>query len=409
MKNNPFGNPTFKRIWLKHFKNSIPPIAFKSLEHIEFYKDHRLPLYVNVGRNITNGMYYEIDSSQNDYKGKTFLVYDVPGYFNIDTKTSNNLKVKKARQYKGFSCELEDFETFTDFFNHQYKAKSRYKHKRNVKRLEACFDIEYKIFSGEISKEEYDFVFHHLRKILNRRFTSLGLDNDILLTWDYYSELAYEMILKKEAVLTAIYSDGIPISISLGFLSNSVMFFAVTAFDIDYYRFALGHVTIIKLMQWCFDNGFKTFDFSKGEYDYKTRWANSNYDFECHVLYDSKSIKSKILASLTCNYFSFKQFLRDKKVNFLYSKLKFKLRGKTKEQSKVFKVTDIESNKVDINSCKEIDMNSDDFRFLKAPLVDFLYGKPRKFRLVKVYKCINETNDYYAIGEENYFKISLTN
>ncbi len=409
MRNNPFSKPVFKRIWMKHFKNSQVPVSFKSLKHIDFYRNSKLPLYVNVGKNITNGMYYEIDSTQNDYKGKTFVVYDVPEYFDVNTESNNGLKVKKARQYKGFSCQLDDFEEYADFFNSKFSAKSRYKHKRNIKRLESCFYIEYKIFSGDISREDYDLIFHHLRKIIDRRFSSLGLDNDILLTWDYYYELAYDMIFKREAVLTAIYSDGVPISVSLGFLSDSVMFFAITAFDIDYFRFSLGHNIIIKILEWCFDNEFKVFDFSKGEYDYKTRWANYQYNFECHILYDSKSIKSSVLASLTYNYFSLKQFLRDEKVNFLFSKLKFKLRGKAKNEAKVFKVTDIESNEVDINSCKEIDINSNDYSFLKAPLFNYLYTNPKKFKMVKAYKCSNKNDDYFVLGEENYYKISVTN
>ena len=407
MDNNPFGKHTFQTIWLKHFKNSIQPIAYNSIKNIKFYKNKYLPIYVNVGRNITNGMCYTIDKREDDFKGKTFLIYDVPEYFDIDIKTKNGLKVKKIRQFKGASAQFEKFETFDDYFKFKFKSNSRYKHKRNIARFESCFDSDYKVFCGNISKEEYGIVFQYLKDIIRRRFETLGIDNNILSKSDYYEELVYEMVLKKEAVLIAIYDGNSPIGVSLGFLSDSIMFYAITSFNIDYYRFNLGHITIIKLMQWCFENGFKTFDFSKGLVDYKDRWTNYVYNYECHILYDSKSFKSKVTTALVSRFLKFKQYLRENKINRLYNKIKFILKNQvSKIPISTLKAVDIGDKNIDMNSLTEIDIYSEKYNFLKAPLFDFLYRKPEKTHEIKIYQSIDKKNLYYAIGKVSKIRLS---
>lgn len=396
MNNNPFGKHTFESVWLKHFKNSSKSIVFKSFKNISFYKDKYLPLYVNVGRNISNGMYYEIETNANDYKGRTFLIYDVPDYFDIKN-TSEDIKVKKAIQYKGYSSQLSDFENFNDFFNAKFSSSSRYKYRRNIKRLESCFDINYKIYHEDVSREDYEHIFKHFKIMLSRRFGALGLDNNILSKWEYYYELIYKMVLEKEAVISVIYNDKTPIAVSIGFLSKEVFFFAITTFDIDYIKFNLGHTIIIKLNNWCYENGFKVFDFSKGKYDYKDRWANHEFDYECHILYDSKSVSSRIMATGTQSFFKIKQYLRDKKVNYLYSKLKyiFKNRPKKIDRTK-YSILNIEEIIIDKAELRQVDIESHEYSFLKASLFDYLYNNPINMSDVKIHKSNSEL--FYAIG-----------
>ena len=406
MNNNPFGKQTFETTWLKHFKKGIKPIDFNSINKVKFYKSKFYPIYINVGKNISNGMYYDVNEDESDYKGKTFLIYDVPEYFGIDIGNTNGLKVKKARQFKGASAQFEKFKTFEDYFKYKFKSNSRYKHTRNIARFEACFDADYKMYCGDISKNEYEIIYKYLIDIIGRRFETLGMDNNILSKSDYYEELIYEMILKKEAVLAVIYDGSTPIGVSLGFLSDTVMFYAITSFNIDYYRFNLGHITIIKLMQWCFENGFTTFDFSKGLLDYKDRWTNHVYNYECHILYDSKSLKSRLIATMVHSVFTFKQYLREKNINKLYNKFKFVLKNKTnKISAKILKYNELEGEDIDITSLVEIDIESKEYNFLKAPLFDYLYRKPEKIDAVNIFKSKIEADTFYAIGKITNLKI----
>ena len=159
--------------------------------------------------------------------------------------------------------------------------------------------------------------------MIKKRFHSLGLHNNIVAKKEYYFDLIYKMILDREAAIAVVYDKSTPIGISVSFVSDNILFFAITTFDTDYIKFSVGHILIMKLLDWSINNGINIFDFSKGEYDYKTSWMNRSYNYECHILYDSNSLKSILTAFITQFYFKFKQFLRDKKVNYLYSKLKF--------------------------------------------------------------------------------------
>ena len=62
--------------------------------------------------------------------------------------------------------------------------------------------------------------------------------------------------------------------------SEDTLFDAITVFDIDYSKFHLGSITIMKLIEWCIENEIKILDFSKGYFEYKRRWCTKIYDFE---------------------------------------------------------------------------------------------------------------------------------
>lgn len=407
MQNNPFTKNNFESVWLKHFKQESKPIQFKSIDYAKFYKAGKLPFYENVGKNITNGMFYRLNEGETDYKGKTFFIHDVPEYFNIKTDIPNTLKVKKVRQYKGFSADLNGFKTFDDYFNFIYSSKSRYKFRNRMKRLETCFDVYSKVFCGDISKEEYDLIFEYMIDFIKTRFDSLGLTSNIVSKKDYYYELGYQMILKKEAYLFVLYADNVPIGISFGFLSDEILFYAITTFNIDFIKFNIGHLIIIKLMDWCFQNNIKILDFSKGQYEYKDRWSNTIYYFNCHILYDSKSLKSIVIANMLKGFYGFKQFLREKRVNFMYSKLKYMISGSKKEENLNLYQQEVLKNDFNENeyNLKEVEENSKEYTFLKSSVIDYLYGKPERFNEIKFYRDNDQSDTYFAIGKSVKLKV----
>lgn len=404
MTDNPFTKETFETIWLKHFKGSVPSVQFKSIQPVKFYKDKFFPLYVNVGRNITNGISYELNPDETDFRGKTFLIYDVPEYYEIKTSQSKDLKVKASSQFRGYLCDLRGFDSFEDYFRSVLKkSKNRGKLRRHIKALEACFDVEYKFYQDNITKEEYDLVFNQMISLISRRFGSLGLDNNIVAKKDYYYDLCYQLLKKKQAVFFVNYADNKPIGISFMFKSKNHLFYSITTFDVDFVRYNLGHITIIRLLEWSFDNGIEYFDFSKGEYDYKKRWSNKQYRFESHILYDSKSIKSKIVANLTFWFFEFKQYLRDRRVNFLYNRIKFFFKSNSsKDDSATNNVQIIELNnqELDLDSLEQISIENPNYWFLKEPIFSYLYTNSEKFKNLKFYKKKGAEPTFYAIGKK---------
>src|SRR5690606_1013003 len=184
--------------------------------------------------------------------------------------------------------------------------------------------------------------------------------------WNFYYDVVYPMILEKKASLFVIYDGDIPIGVTLNYFSEDTVFDAITVFDIDYAKFHLGSVTIMKLIEWCLEHNIKTFDFSKGYFDYKTRWMNKDYNFEYHVYYDSGSLVSKGIASLLSNYFKLKQYLRDKRIHEKFHRMVFKLKSENSTVDNNFKYEFIEiSDDFKKQNLVEIDFNSEPNSHLK--------------------------------------------
>ncbi|MFV9551011.1 GNAT family N-acetyltransferase [Algibacter sp. PT7-4] len=324
--NNPFLSDTFIKIWNKHFNKNITPIKFNFISDITFIKQKFLPVYKNIGLNLTNGISYTLKNinSISDFKNKVFLIYDVPTYFKINQLNQySKLKLKKSNQYEGVLTDLSNYESFDDFFLTKFKSKSRYNIKKKKKILEKEFNISYSVYDNNITSEQYEFLSKHLKTLITNRFNSLKENNQVISTWRYYEELMLPMLKEKRAVIITVNNNNIPIGMTFNFLSDSILFYAITTFDINYLKYNIGHTTILEITKWCFNNNKKIIDFSKGDTEYKGRWQTDKYLFQNHILYDSSSIKASLLALLIYNYFNLKQYLREIKINVLFSKLKY--------------------------------------------------------------------------------------
>ncbi len=174
MIDNPFLSKTFRTIWLKHFNDGKAAKTFKFINNVAFVKHKYFSLFTNVGRNITNGIYYSLSNLREnlDYKSKVFLIHDVPEYFKVNSDTGNTkLKVKKVNQYKGLTANFEGFNSFEEYFNNQFRSKRRNYIKKKKEQLELCFNIEYTILYGEeVSKELYQFNMSSYKELIDIRF-----------------------------------------------------------------------------------------------------------------------------------------------------------------------------------------------------------------------------------------------
>lgn len=326
--NNPFLSSTFTKIWLKHFKSEQQTYNFQFISNVSFLKKKLLPLYSNVGLNLTNGISYTLNNLNaiSDYKSKVFLIYDIPTYFEINKESlSNNtkLKLKISNQYEGILTDVSQYKSFEDFFLSKFKSKTRYNLKKKKRILEKEFNITYSIYDEKITDQEYDFLSEHLKSQITTRFNSLKEDNQVISCWPYYQELMLPMLREKRAVIITVNNDGIPIGMTFNFLSDNILFYAVTTFDIKYLKYNIGHTTIMEIAKWCFDNNKNIIDFSKGDTEYKSRWQTAEYNFQNHIYYDSNSIKATVIAHVIFKYFNFKQYLREKNINVLFSKFKY--------------------------------------------------------------------------------------
>ena len=239
MKNNPFTSQTFVDIWSKHFNDQKAPLTYEFINEVKFIKHKLFPFYFNVGKNLTKGIYYSINLKSNDYKNKTFLVYDVPEYFNVEklnTSNESSLRLKKVFQYQGFLMNISNFENFDSYIKTQFKTQNkRYIRWSHINRLEDCFNISYQFFYGEMDDAEYDFIFDHFYRLLDIRFSGKRTNYHHLKSekWNYYKELVLPNIRERKASFLVIYDNEIPIGINLNFHSDDTLFKAITVYDLS--------------------------------------------------------------------------------------------------------------------------------------------------------------------------------
>ena len=412
MISNPFSSTTFLSYWAKHFLSNKETHKFNFSKNLSFYKSRLPGLYLNTGKNLTKGITYEFNPiCGKEEKGKTFLIYDVIDFSTQEEVVKNSsMGLYSVRQYPGFLIELESYSSLAEFMSKNFKKSSRYKLRKYKKRLEESFNISFKAYQGEVSKEEFNSVFDRFRTLLEKRFKEKKITNNNLDSkeWNFYKDMAYPMMLEKKATLFVLYNNNEAISVTLAYLSDNRIFDAITVFDIDYAKFHLGSVTIMNLIEWSIQNSFKVFDFSKGFFDYKKRWASKKYTFEYHILYDSKSIKSRFLAFVVKLFFEGKQYLRDIKINDRLHKFTYWLRNKNtsvKSKSRYY-FTDAKKEYLQEELIK-INWSTKENHFLKKPVFDFLYLNNEKMNSLQTFEILGKYACYLFQGESKTLELNI--
>lgn len=324
---NPFLSPTYSTKWLQHFHPGKSIYRFISFPDLSFIKTSLLPIYKNVCGLNTKTVDYEYTPSVNkEYKGKIFIVFDVPSHSpGFKDHTSTSLKILKSKQYPGFLCDLSAYKNLEDYMLHIISSKSRSKFRFYRRKLEKTYGITYKMFDETTTEEEYNQLFIKFEELLHKRFLdkktiNANLNKDV---WDFYHDVTYPMMLEKKASIFVTFNQNDPIAITLLYLNNNITYDTIRVFDIDYAKYRLGTVSIMALLDWCFKHNIQILDFSKGYFEYKERWTNKSYHFDYHIVYDSSSHILKIIAYFIYVFYNLKQQLREKNVNQFYHHLIF--------------------------------------------------------------------------------------
>jgi len=397
MINNPFSSKTFQDVWLKHFNTNNPGKTTEVIKPISFYKHAVVPCYINLGNKLTNGLTYDLNLKATDYKSQVFLVRDIPSYQETTApEASDALRLKKVFQYEGYITRVGNYESLDAYLNTIYKSNTRSKLRRNVTRLEANFTVDYIMYHGEISKTEFDLVFDSFYKLFEKRYSNKGEPCGELepALWAFYTELAFKMVNEGTASLFVIYCDGKPIGITFSYHFDSILVEALTVFDIDLYRYNIGHTTIMKMLDWSFNNGIEIFDYTQGDFDYKKRWSDDRYQTYYHILYDSNSLKSRLTASFLEKYFNFKREFRDRKYSTKVHNLKHQLLGGNKNKAVL-----LETYKIEVlpdaftmePRIAQIDLDAELYVSQRKALYDYLYMNPEPAKDLTVYQYENDS------------------
>lgn len=412
MSLNPFTSNIYQDLWLKYFAKAKKSYSFNFIKDIKFIKHPLFSYYINVGKNSTNGISYILNDKSEDYKNKTFLIYDVPSICEMNKSEGfKSLKTYKIEQYKGFLANFDEFNSLNEYMVSVMSSKSRNKYKSTLRKFEKCFDVSYKIYYKDVTETEYNEALNNFKNLIIERHKDLKIDTNIIDKWNFYQELLFSLIRQGKALLNCVNINNKPISMSLAFVDGQNLIGSIKAFNPDYYKFNTGHIELGKLIEWCFDNKISKLDFSKGEYEYKSKWTNEEYKYYCHVIYDSSNFYCVLTSSILANYFKLKQYLRNRNVNLFLKKLKFQFKStfrfKTKKEPKI-SIKPIEKD-FNFNDLDLIHVEDDNLNFLNRTVIDLLYRNPEPISNIKIYiKKEKNLMNYIVVGKENNFQIVFT-
>lgn len=399
IKRNPFISEAFLSIWLKHFGNEQNHMRIAPIDEAYFIRHNFLAVYSNIGKFLTCGQFYELDQNQLDDAGNEVIyIYDVPNYSSCSSINSGNIKRLRVKRYKGYLLNLARYDDYQEFVSKRLSAKFRYNIRNSTKRLNKCFEVKYKVFYGpNISKSHYDLLIVSFFELLQKRTEKKKLFNAYLnpINMQFISEVFFPLMIKEQAVIFVCYHNYTPIYISLNYLSKSTLFGAFTVFDNDYSKFSIGHINTIKQIKWCYEKKITLFDFSKDEYAYKEKLCNITYNFEDHILFRFKSLKSTILAYALAGRTKFKQILRDYQIHKFVLKLKYQLKSYSKGQ-KTIGYTLVENPTYEVmQKAIEIDLSKKTEEGIRKSIFDWLYKKQVPYSTITVFKDNTKDNVLY--------------
>ncbi len=340
------------------------------------------------------------------------LIEFVPEFIKLTLNDSKPyLSFFKYKFLKGFMCNLSSTKTVEDYMLTQFSKTERKKVVTRLKRLETCFDIDYKTYYGNITKKEYDKMIEKLYSMIERRFAQKGETHVNFKNWDFYKENAYEMILDKKACLSVITRDNEPISISLDYLFEDIREGCMSSYEIDYSKFGLGNINILKKLEWCIDNGFSRLNMRYGDYAYKRYWCNVVYDYESYIVYKKSSLSKTIKALLIKKTKTMFAYMVMNKERFVFL---IRLRNyflKKEKHNKHFNIstnytfTELQSqNNLSNKKRVVIDIKNDEYSFLRKLVYDFQYLYSVNYKHLKVYQIKENNIEIFCLESDSITK-----
>ena len=371
-----------------------------------FEKENGLP-EIFAGMEIDQKNISTNSSSIKENFSPVYSLKFVPDYMVFPLVSESLFHCRKLVHVKGYSVKIDDVTDINSYVKSQFRSNAKTIH-RYVNRLESCFNIEYKMFYGQIDKDIYNFIMDSLFDMMQKRFSQLQIRNESEAKWEHTRTILYDLTLKKRASFFVIYSGSKPIEISINYHFKGILFSSISSYDIDYSKFGLGHVEIVKQLEWCLANNHKIFEMGRGDLDYKRRWSNQIYNFEHHIVYLKDSFYGRLWSIKEVGLNRLKAYLKSKNIDLIFKNIKGKLSPKYDKNGYIeYKVETLNTNFSEIN-IPPIDLNQEAHAHLKKYVYDFLYSNIEHISQIKIF-CLEEGKAYIIKGEKTSVKIYLEN
>lgn len=371
----------------------MPILKKEDFYNSYFQKDKTFEYYSKIGYAHNNKIFYNKAATTN--KQKAYAISLFPNYFHSEVlKSSYNIKKTLQKNLDGFAVLTNGYSNINEYLQNHLKPKTRGPILRRIKRLESCFNIEYKLCYGNISKELYDTALSKLKEMLLSRFAQKKDSTEVLDKWEHYEKTTFEAIKNKTASLFIVYANNEIIGISINYHIKDIFIGHIFCYDIHFSKFSLGNTMVYKLLEWCFENKYSMLDMGNGDLEYKKIWCNLKYNYAYHFIYKKKSILGFILAHLEILKIKIKNSLKHYKIDKAYTSIKKTLKGPTIPSTNPFfnyTIEPINPERINQLEAKKIDYNKSPHLNIKKPINDFLYTEQEHIDNLEVF-LINENN-----------------
>ncbi|MFV0540101.1 MAG: GNAT family N-acetyltransferase [Aestuariibaculum sp.] len=349
------------------------------------------------------------NSNKGETTNKIFKITLFPNYLKTSIANNNSFRLKKIKHlnFSGAGITFKYPETIDGFLSKYMKSQDRKNIKRSISRLETSFNINYKIYYGSITKEDYTFLLEKLRTFLEIRFSQKQMLNYFLNEWDKNINGLYKLIIQKKASFFTIYDRDKLISISLNrHFENCLMFSDCNGYDIDYNKYGIGNLDNYRLTKWCIENKYDFLDLGVGIVDYKKKWCDTYYNFDYLIYYRKKSIAAKVLSTLEIGKINMKNTIKKIKIDKLIKNLKKKQKYSYENISyNIEQVPNLDT----FNIKKEavLDIYSQETKDIRKAVYDYLYTNKLHINTVNIYQILNETNTYLLKFPKEILKVTV--
>ncbi|WNH10228.1 hypothetical protein [Thalassobellus suaedae] len=165
-------------------------------------KNRILPYYSKLINSLNNETLYESNNQKTDKHKKTVSISLFPSFLDFNLKNEGLFALKQIPQEKiiGYAILTQNHKNIESFLKQEYKKNFRANIKRVLNRLEICFDIEYEMYFGSITKEKYYVLMTELKQMLTKRFKQRGDSTHVLNDWEAYYNSIFNLINKKSTL-----------------------------------------------------------------------------------------------------------------------------------------------------------------------------------------------------------------
>ena len=260
-----------------------------------FFEKNKVPFFYEEIKNVPKTYYVDNIDEANEVQIVNYIMPYI-GRRKITLKDGYDFYSKSYRL--GYAMDFSNSSSATNYLKNVLGKKTYKNLRQDRQRLHRDYNIQLKVYYGDINEDNYQILFKTLKEYILKRFEGRVHKHTALSKWNFYVKSCYNMILAKNAALFVLYNNNSPIAISLGYTHNNILKAAISSFDESYYKYSLGKLMFVNQIEWCFLNNFKLLDTGWGKIEYKIKFSNAIFYYDTKVFYPKDILFKKMVAFL---------------------------------------------------------------------------------------------------------------